>query len=261
MIKMNSYLKSPLVKIASLACLAGILAVGCGGVSTPDTPAPETPAKTSSMPVSSANPPTTTVGGEVVEANVEANVEAKLEMPTVCRITQARVSDPDPPLNIRTQPNVETGQIIGTVENGRFLSVEGEKNGWLQVILERPEQQIVGWVAQNRTETNCNIKNQRISFPDSGGSIEISDRHIGTGSHEYILSASDGQTLTVKVIEGAMPFIFPPKDPNRREDLSGGGHYNNKENMTVELTASGDYLLVFDSNFRGYDYRVLVELK
>ena len=260
MIKMNSPFKYPLVKIAVLGSIAGMLAVACGGVSTPDAPAPEIPEQTSSIPVSPTNSQITgdtNLGREVVEGEVEV----ELEPPTVCRITQARVSDPEPPLNVRTQPNVETGQIIGTVENGRFLSVKDESNGWLQVSLQGGEDRIVGWVAQNRTESNCNIKNQRISFPENGGGIEIRDRHIGGGSHEYVFRASEGQTLTVKVIEGAMPFIFPPNDPNQREDLSGGGHYNSKENVTVELTATGDYLLLFDSNFRGYDYRVLVQVE
>jgi hypothetical protein len=265
-----------LLKTASIACLLGMLTAACGDPSTPQSniqePEPEITEEVTTQPqgqpspepVSPANVPTSPSPSPTEVATSGSNnptAEAKIQAPQFCDINQARVSDPDPPLNIRNQPNVETGQIVGTADNGRFLSVKDEENGWLQVTYQGGEEEVSGWVAKNRTETSCNYKKQQISFPESGGSVEISDRFIGGGSHEYVFNASEGQTLTVTAKNGPVPFIFPPKDPNRQQDLSGGGHYSSKQNVTVELPATGDYLLMFDSNFRGYEYDVVVELE
>lgn len=267
--------KSSWVRAASIACLVGVLTAACGDPSAPNSTIqesePEIEVKTkpqdrpSPEPVSAGNIPTS--AGRPVGTNVatsssnNATAGAKIEAPQVCDISFARVSDPDPPLNVRNEPNVETSEVVGTVDNGRFLSVKDEKNGWLEVTSQSSEGEISGWVAKNRTESNCNYKKQQINFPEGGGTVEISDRHIGAGSHEYFFNASEGQTLTVTAKNGPLPFIFPPNDPNRQQDLSGGGHYSSKTNVTVELPAMGDYLLMFDSNYKGYDYDVLVELQ
>lgn len=264
--------KASLLKTASIACLLGMLTAACGDPSTPtnNIQEPETEIEVtiqpqnqaSPVPFSPANVPTSSSPTEVATSGSNnSTAAATIQAPQFCDISQARVSDPDPPLNIRNQPNTNTGQIVATVDNGRFLSVKEEKNGWLQVTYQTSEQEVSGWVAKNRTETNCNYKKQQISFPEGGGSVKISDRFIGGGSHKYVFSASEGQSLTVTANNGPLPFIFPPNDPNQQQDLSGGGHYSSKQNVTVELPATGDYLLVFDSNFRGYEYDVIVELQ
>lgn len=97
--------------------------------------------------------------------------------------------------------------------------------------------------------------------PPNGTSARVKGRIIGGGSHEYLLKASAGQTLTLSVSEGALPFIFIPNDPNRQTDLTGGGHYTGLDNWSGTLPTTGDYLLVLDSNFRGFSYDFLVEVK
>ncbi|MDY6804423.1 MAG: SH3 domain-containing protein [Cyanobacteriota bacterium] len=260
--------KSSWVRAASIACLVGVVSAACGTPSARNSNIrkSETGVKTELQNTSSQGNISNTAGGSV-STNVatgisnNATASANIEPPQFCVLNQARVSDPDPPLNVRNEPNVKTSEVIGTVDNGRFLSVKDEKNGWLQVSYQSSEAEVSGWVAKNRTETTCNYKKQQINFPEGGGSVQISDRHIGAGSHEYVFNASEGQTLTVTVKKGALPFIHPPNDPNRQQDLSGGGHYTPKKNVTVELPATGDYLLTFDSNFKGYDYDILVELQ
>ncbi len=267
--------KSSWVRAASIACLVGVLTAACGDPSAPNSniqeSQPEIEVKTkpqdrpSGEPVSPGKIPRS-AGGSLgtnvaTGSSNNATASATIEPPQYCELNQARVSDPNPPLNVRNEPNVETSEVIGTVDNGTFLSVKDEKNGWLQVTYQSSEAEVSGWVAKNRTETNCNYKKQQINFPEGRGSVQISDRHIGGGSHEYVFNASEGQTLTVTVKKGALPFIHPPNDPNHQQDLSGGGHYTPKKNVTVELPATGDYLLMFDSNFKGYDYDILVELQ
>ena len=62
-----------------------------------------------------------------------------------CKITQAVVSDPNPPLNVRSSPQVRDSEIVGKLNNNTFVSVAEEQNGWLR-ITDPP-----GWIAKNRT--------------------------------------------------------------------------------------------------------------
>jgi hypothetical protein len=295
---MNFSLKSSkpsLVRVVSIAGLLGLLISACHDTSANSTiqqpspeaevtaqpqgqpsnstiqqpsPSPEVTAQPQGQPFPNprepANIPTSPSPSPTRLGTTSTNnqtAEAKIDAPQFCELNQAIVADPDPPLNIRNQPNAATGLVIATVDNGRFLGVKDEKDGWLQVTYKIGEEELSGWVAKNRTETNCNYKKQQITFPGGEGLVEIRDRHIGGGSHEYIFSATAGQTLTVTAKNGPLPFIFAPNDPNRQQDLSGGGHYSSQTNVTVELAATGNYLLMFDSNFKGYEYDVLVELR
>lgn len=187
-------------------------------------------------------------------------VEGKLDPPTVCEINTVKVRDPNPPLNIRSAPNTTSGEILAKADNGQYLSVKGEQNGWLKIEYNYGEP-IEGWVAKNRTESNCNFKEQHISLPPAGGSINITDRIIGGGSHQYTIDAVAGKTLTIKSDQGPLPFIFAPGDINRQKDLTGGGDYTGKTNWSGELPKTGEYTLILDSNFRGYDYKLDIEVK
>jgi serine/threonine protein kinase len=66
-----------------------------------------------------------------------------------CDYTKRLISDPNPPINVR----LEAGQdyvIVGTLENGTQIKVEGEKYGWLKISAP-----IAGWVAASRTKPIC----------------------------------------------------------------------------------------------------------
>ena len=173
-----------------------------------------------------------------------------------CKITQARVADPNPPLNVRSSPQVANGNIVGKLNNGTFVSVAEEKNGWFRIT-----DPVRGWVAKNRTESSCSQVSKRITFASQGNSAIVRGRIVGGGSHSYIIRATKGQTMTVTVQKGALPFIFPPNDPYGRSDLSGGGHYSGKTSWTGTLPATGDYTLTLDSNVRGFEYEFLVRVR
>ncbi|MBW4496018.1 MAG: SH3 domain-containing protein [Oscillatoria princeps RMCB-10] len=173
-----------------------------------------------------------------------------------CKIAQARVADPNPPLNVRSSPQVADGNIVGKLNNGTFVSVAEERNGWFRIT-----DPVRGWVAKNRTESSCSQVSQRITFAAQGDSAIIRGRIVGGGSHQYILRATKGQTMTLTVQKGALPFIYPPNDPNGRSDLSGGGHYSGKTSWTGKLPATGDYTLTLDSNYKGFEYEFLVRVK
>ncbi|MGL5508202.1 MAG: SH3 domain-containing protein, partial [Microcoleaceae cyanobacterium] len=151
-------------------------------------------------------------------------------------------------------------EVLAKADNGQYLSVKGEQNGWLKIEYNYGEP-IEGWVAKNRTESSCNLKEQHITLPPTGGNINISDRIIGGGSHQYTIDAVAGKTLTITSDQGPLPFIFAPGDINRQKDLTGGGDYTGKTNWSGELSQTGEYTLILDSNFKGYDYKLDIQVK
>jgi hypothetical protein len=168
-----------------------------------------------------------------------------------CEITMAKVNDPESPLNVRSQPTTEGSQIVGTLRNGEFVTVEREQDGWLQISIP-----MSGWIAKNRTESGCNQKLEQVSFAAGQDQVTIRDRFIGTGSHRYVLQAKQGQTITVTREAGAFPAVIAPNgkyltgDPDdRRTDWSG----------TAPQT--GEYIFQLDSNFRGYPYAFSVQIQ
>nr|WP_242018415.1 YARHG domain-containing protein [Pseudanabaena sp. FACHB-1998] len=66
-----------------------------------------------------------------------------------CDYSQRIISDPQPPLNVRSGAGQDFA-IVGTLDNGTQVKVEGEKKGWLQISTP-----ITGWVAANRTKSLC----------------------------------------------------------------------------------------------------------
>jgi serine/threonine protein kinase len=66
-----------------------------------------------------------------------------------CDYTKRLISDPNPPINVRTGAGKDFA-IAGTLDNGTQVTVQGEKQGWLQISAP-----IAGWVAANRTKPIC----------------------------------------------------------------------------------------------------------
>ena len=60
------------------------------------------------------------------------------------------IQDKNPPTNVRSEPEVRPGNIIGTLKNGTTLTVVGQQNSWLR--LGTPQR---GWVAISTTAVSC----------------------------------------------------------------------------------------------------------
>lgn len=60
------------------------------------------------------------------------------------------VTDPKPPLNVRSSPAVASDNVVGQVNNGTVLAVTGQDQRWLKI--QSPQ---VGWVHQDLTATVC----------------------------------------------------------------------------------------------------------
>ncbi|OYQ61687.1 hypothetical protein B9G53_25695 [Pseudanabaena sp. SR411] len=66
-----------------------------------------------------------------------------------CDYTRRLVSDPQPPINVRQGAGVDYA-IVGKLDNGTQITVQSEKQGWLQISAP-----IAGWIAANRTKPIC----------------------------------------------------------------------------------------------------------
>jgi Bacterial SH3 domain len=169
-----------------------------------------------------------------------------------------KAADPNPPLNLRAEPKADAA-LLGTIENGAFLDVKQEADGWFQVEAEPTGgQRVTAWVAANLTEHRCSTKTARLSFAAGKTGMVIADRFIGVGSHTYKVEASEGQRLSVAAQAGMTGIMPRVEDPSGRVLFDG---QQDQESWSTKLVQSGDYQLVFESNFKGYAYEVYVEVK
>jgi hypothetical protein len=60
------------------------------------------------------------------------------------------VFDPKPPLNVRSSPIEQAGNVINSLANGEEVSIVAEKDGWVQISTP-----VKGWIYQNLTKTMC----------------------------------------------------------------------------------------------------------
>ncbi|HEY9808477.1 MAG TPA: SH3 domain-containing protein, partial [Halomicronema sp.] len=209
---------------------------------TPPTPT-ATPTTTPATPTAT---PTTTPLKQAPTSPI-----SQTPKPKECKITNAKIADPNPPANVRSSPEIKPDNIVGKIENGRIVGVLAEQNNWLQI--SEPQ----GWISKTITETECSQKTETISVNPNNNSTTINGRFIGTGSHTYLLTAKEGQTLTITVKEGALPFVISPD----QKELTGGGDYTGKKSWTGKIPASGEYKIQFESNFKGYNYNTTVQLQ
>lgn len=167
-----------------------------------------------------------------------------------CTVSMAVVDDPNPPLNVRSAPTTAEDNIVGKLENGTFLDVRQEQPDWFQITAP-----VEGWVASSRTRFSCNQKVEQVNFGTGNTSTEISDRFIGTGSHQYLLRAREGQTLTLTRQSGPFPSL---STPDGKTLVTGPD--DNRDRWSGTLPATGDYILWLDSNYKGYTYSFVVDI-
>jgi hypothetical protein len=175
-----------------------------------------------------------------------------------CQVRMVKAADSNPPLNLRAQPKADSA-LLGTIENGAFLDVKQEADGWFQVDAEPgSDQPVMAWVAANLTEHGCNTKIARLSFGVGQTGMEITDKFIGVGAHTYKLAAKEGQRLSLASHAGMVGVMPRVEDPSGKILFDG---QQDTESWSETLVQSGDYQLVFESNFKGYAYGVHVEVR
>jgi hypothetical protein len=175
-----------------------------------------------------------------------------------CQVRMVKAADPNPPLNLRAEPKADSA-LLGTIDNGAFLDVKQEAEGWFQVEAEPTSgQRVTAWVASNLTEHSCSIKTARLSFAAGKRGMMVSDKFIGVGAHTYKLAVSEGQQLSLAAQAGMTGVMPRVEDPSGKVLFDG---QQDEENWSTTLVQSGDYRLVFESNFKGYTYGVYVGVK
>lgn len=185
-----------------------------------------------------------------------------------CWITQAVVNDPEPPLNLRTSPEALSDNIVQPLPNGTWLTILGENAGWLRVrVAGQPApKELEGWVAGNRTEHGCNYFSETIgAWP-----VDVSDRIIGGGSHQYVVALTAGQLVSLRPAKaGNSPPAWPsavmaldarqpvPNSPNsytRWWTTPNDKKSSPPSEWRWQVERDGLYVIVYDSNFRGFSY-------
>ena len=250
--------------LAGLATAVGVAVatIQSGAMKQSNPPLAESPASTKNQiaGVAANNPPSQSQPAKTpgVQPSLVAEVSGPQVGPVVvtppnsgCKITQAVVSDPNPPLNVRSSPQLSDSKIVGKLNNNTFVSVAEEQNGWLR-ITDPP-----GWIAKNRTESSCSNVNQPINFLPGGDEAIVKGRIIGGGSHSYIIRAAKGQTMTVRNRKDVFPLIIAPGGTL----LAGNPSEGNETEWTGKVPVTGNYTLQLDSNFRGYEYEFLVQVR
>lgn len=186
-----------------------------------------------------------------------------------CRIYQFRVNDPEPPLNVRSSPEVRLDNVIATIPNGRIGSIVAEQNGWFKIVWSNASnQQQEGWIAANRTEYSCNEFTETVTeFP-----FQLVGRLVGSGSHQYEVELRKGQTLVLRpnrqTNEPSLLYwptaITGPDIQGRTPGVpnSYGNWWRKPGDKTApepsewrwKAKESGRYILSYDSNYKGYSY-------
>jgi Bacterial SH3 domain len=193
-----------------------------------------------------------TSGSSGSSTTVEARPVKASRVVENCTVTMARVEDPNPPVNIRSKPDtMSTDTIITTAKNGTYLTVVDEKNDWFKI--STPQK---GWIAKRLTAYGCNRKTERVNFGSNDTTTVLTDEFIGAGSHDYRLRLSKGQKVRMFAQNGPLPTIVAPNGQTL--------HTMTDEKTDVwsgTLAESGDYRVIFDSNFKGYKYVTEIEAR
>jgi predicted secreted protein len=209
-----------------------------------------------SIAIQSQSPQPTPNGNPVEAPTASADPRPKASpivvMPSIpdCEIKMAVVADPEPPLNVRSSPEVKEGNIVGQLNNNTFVSVADEQMGWLRITSP-----VAGWVAKNRTESSCAIVNKKITFFPGGNEAIVRGKIIGGGSHSYKIDATQGQTLAIENYKDIFPVIITPDGQLLSNSPTPGAEV---KQWKGELPITGEYTLQLESNFRGFEYEFLI---
>jgi hypothetical protein len=216
---------------------------------TPASPVPATKPDSTGVPSKPAAEVTDTSSAEVPDSSPTSETKREIEF---CSTSMAQVNDPESPLNVRSSPSTETGEVVGQLRNGTFVTVVDEQNGWFRITTPTK-----GWISKQRTESGCNQKVERVEFSAGTSAAVISDRFVGTGTHQYLFRVKPGQRMTITRRDGPFPTVTNPDG----KVLVVGPEDEDRSTWTDEVTQAGDCTISLDSNYRGYKYSFRVEIR
>jgi hypothetical protein len=274
---LRSFIKKPSVIIGSLVALGAIggttiamlqpspsidsrsgtgkIPEGAGAIVSQSS-SPQVSAKRSTSPSSdptaepltSAEPSTPTDSSTSDKDSSTGSTAApeSLRLVERCETTMGKINDPNPPANVRSQPITASSPdspIVGTLKNGMFVMIVDQRDDWFKISTP-----MKGWVAKKITLSGCNQKEERVKFAKNRKDTTIADEFIGTGSHVYTLYLLKGQTLTLNPQKGPRPTVIAPNGKVLVESFDESTSWSGK------LPQSGNYQIMLESNFKGYNY-------
>ena len=185
-----------------------------------------------------------------------------------CFIHQYQVNDPEPPLNVRSSPEIRPENVIAALPNGHIGAILSEQNGWFKITWTTGAITREGWIVAKRTDYACNGFIDAISsFP-----YTINGRLIGAGSHQYAVDLQKGQTLVLRpnrqaaskhslywpsAITGPDITGHTPGIPDAYGNWwrkPGDATSPEPDEWRWTATVNGRYILHYDSNFKGFVY-------
>ena len=223
----------------------------------------------------------TAVGKEKIDYNTDR---------THCPILTAIVADPDPPLNVRSSPEILPDNIIGKLSNGRWLSIELTTDQWFQIAFSENGNK-TGWVSRNKTEYTCSFFREKITLPTF-----IQGRIIGGGTHRYVFLLIKGQKFIIHPLDPykdnqkdsrGFPIVTGPDEkalaritanavvipgfngPDGQEHPAYKDFYRcfEKENKPCPTTwtwivdLTGNYEIELNSSFKGFHYAIALTVE
>jgi hypothetical protein len=103
---------------------------------------------------------------------------------------QTLVTDPNPPLNVRSSPVTAKDNVVGNLRNGTLVTVINANEGWFQI-----SQPTRGWIYQNLVVTTCNGDRNKTSVNPTSPSDPIAlNREPEESPHP--ISMSGGALVT-----------------------------------------------------------------
>lgn len=203
----------------------------------------------SSSDLETSTSPDASTSSTVTDSSNSATTTApeSLRLVERCETTMAKINDPNPPANVRSQPNtggnLSDSPIVGNLKNGTFVTIVDQRDNWFKISTP-----MKGWVAKKITLSGCNQKEERVKFANNRNDTTIADEFIGGGSHVYQLYLLKGQTLTLTPQKGPRPTVISPNGKVLVES------YDQSTSWSGKLPQSGNYQITLDSNFKGYKY-------
>ncbi|NJM45768.1 MAG: SH3 domain-containing protein [Alkalinema sp. RU_4_3] len=200
-----------------------------------------------SKPPSLTPSPTAPEVSSPVPDKVSPKPDSPKKQPDRCDTSMAKVSDPNPPLNVRSAPDTSSNNITGKLQNGTYVTIEDETPDWYRIKSPTP-----GWIAKSKTVHACTEKRQQLTLLPSQ---TIRGEFIGSGHHDYPLTLKSGQVLTLTPTKGPRPGLIDPSgkvlEPMGEETSA----------IVFNPQIDGDYTVYLESRFKGYGYEFAIEVK
>lgn len=245
-----------MLKTGLIAIAVSVLSIGCNASTPPESASPSPTEQATSSPdatEASPSPADATALTENPEPEEVAAGESSITVET-CEVTMARVNDPESPLNVRSSPDTSQDNVVGTLDDGTFVDVAQESDGWLEIT-----NPVAGWISSSRADYSCNEELATLTLVPGTGPLLIEDQIVGVGRHQYVLNAKQGQTLFISVVDGeeSFPFVTTPDG----SPLVGEEYSSDSQAWSGELPADGEYTFELVSQRIGYEYSFSLELE